>query len=72
MYGNECLNADGFFHVREFETGRHRFEVTRSGPPNNVVRFEYTVRSTESYNKLILNLESGEVETDITDLSNFQ
>jgi hypothetical protein len=72
MYQNRCLNADGYFHVIELESGSHQFEVFRYGPPSDGIRFEYTVRGDEKYNKLILNLSNNEVETDITDLSVFQ
>lgn len=72
MYGDRCLNADGYFHVIELDRGLHQFEVFRYGQPSGGIRFEYTVRGDEKFNKLILNLSNNEVETDITDLSVFQ
>jgi len=71
-YRNRCLNADGYFHISELAPGTHRFEVTRTSPPNDQVTFEYRVRPGDSNNKLILNLNTGQVEVDITDLTEFQ
>lgn len=72
IYENQCLNADGYFHVIKLEQGLHKFEVFRYGQPSNGIKFEYTVRGDEKYNKLILNLANNEVETGFTDLGVFQ
>lgn len=72
MYADQCLNADGFWSAVDLKPGRHRLTVTRTGPPNDVIEFEVLIRGDEKYNKLILNLESGMVETDVTDLSTWQ
>jgi eukaryotic-like serine/threonine-protein kinase len=72
MYKNVCLNADGFWHSINLKPGPHRFEVIPSGSPNEIIPFEYIVRGDEPYNKLLLNLESGMVEVNVTDLSSWE
>jgi hypothetical protein len=69
FYGGACVNEEGHNPILELGPGPHRFEASTLDRPNDMVPFEYTVRSNDSNNKLILNIETGDVEPGTTDLA---
>ena len=61
-YGAKYINQDGYPRILELEPGTHRFRVIPQSQLADTIIFEYTIEPNDPHNKLILNINTGEVE----------
>ncbi len=68
FYENQCVSEQGYSVIVKLKPGTNSLRVIPFSRPEDAVTFEYTVVADDPNNKLILHLDTGEVEPGITNL----